>query len=359
MSNGRSGEKKAEELAEQKRRLGRLLKILHSGTKLLVMTHDNPDPDSLASAFALQTLARKRAGIDAAIAYGGLIGRAENRAMIETLHIGVIPKRDLEFGEYDLFALVDTQPKSGNNSLPPLTVPDVVIDQHPMRAETRKARFHDVRRRYGATSTLLTEYLLSARVRLDVDLATALYYGIKSETQGLGREASRADKDAYLKLFPRSDKNRLWRIEQSPLSPQYFSMLVDAIKGTRVHGDVVVSSLGPVEAPDMIPAFADLMLRLEGTKWVLCFGLFRENLHLSLRSADRNSDTGQMIEQIVRDDGKYGGQGMIAGGRIPAETFRQIGRQHQEDLLRRRLLDLLSNPDRSGKSLMSLEPTDL
>ncbi|MBI4871183.1 MAG: DHH family phosphoesterase [Candidatus Riflebacteria bacterium] len=338
-----------------RRRLGRLLEVLARGRRLLVMTHDNPDPDSIASALALQKLARERAGIDAVVGHGGIVGRGENRAMLDSLSIGLVHKVDIDWKAFDLFALVDTQPQTGNNSLPAEVHADVVVDHHPIRAPTRSVAFHDVRRSYGATSTILAEYLLAAKIVIDPSLATALFYAIKSETQSLGRESSVADKRVYMRLFPLIDSDCLWRIEHSPLAPSYFTMLVDAIRGTRVHGDLAVGGLGHVAVPDMIPEFADLIMRLRGIRWAFCFGQFRGDLYLSLRTSDRAADAGTLIQRIVGADGRAGGHGMIAGGKIPGTSFAECGRLEMEAQLCRRLLEFLCNPDSTGVVLTEMD----
>ncbi|MBI2945504.1 MAG: bifunctional oligoribonuclease/PAP phosphatase NrnA [Candidatus Wallbacteria bacterium] len=341
---------------QQARRLHRLVELMRKGRSLLVMTHDNPDPDSIASALVLQKLARERAGIRADIGYGGIVGRGENRSMLKSLSIELRKKSDIDFSDYDLFALVDTQPHTGNNSLPSHIRPDIVIDHHPLRKPTRSVRFHDVRRHYGATTTALTEYLFASRLKLDPALATALFYGIKSETQSLGREASAADKAVYTKLFLHMDAERLWRIEHSPLSPKYFAMMADAIHGTRVHGDVAIACLGEIAVPDMVAEFADLLMRLEHVAWAFCFGLFHGDLYLSLRTSDRAAEAGEIIQEIVGSEGKAGGHGMIAGGKIQRDRFAVSGCEKLQDLLRARLLGILRKADLKGTPLIELEP---
>jgi nanoRNase/pAp phosphatase (c-di-AMP/oligoRNAs hydrolase) len=338
-----------------RRRLTRLLEVLKTGRRLLVLAHDNPDPDSIASALALQRIAIERAGIEAFLAHGGVVGRGENRQMLETLKIPVLPCKGLDFQQYDLFALVDTQPMTGNNSLPPELVPDIVIDHHPIRPPTRAVRFHDVRRLYGATTTIMSEYLFGSQVPIDKQLATALFYGIKSETQSLGREASLADKRVYLKLFPLIDSDCLWRIEHSNVAPRYFNMLVGAVHGTRIHGELAIADLGDLGVPEMVPEFADLIMRLRGIRWAFCFGMYRGDLYLSLRTSRRDSDAGAVIQRIVGAHGRAGGHGMIAGGKIPGSSFQQCGRHHQEEQLRRKVLELLDNPDSTGMALLELE----
>jgi len=67
----------------------------------LVLTHDNPDPDAVASACGLAWLL-KRSGIDAQAGYGGMIGRAENKALIKELHLPIQPVSKLVGRDFDL-----------------------------------------------------------------------------------------------------------------------------------------------------------------------------------------------------------------------------------------------------------------
>ena len=111
------------------------------GGRWLVLTHDNPDPDALASAQLLARVLRQAFGQKVTAAYGGIIGRAENREMVRTLRLPFSHVRFLNLKSYGRFALVDTQARTGNNQLPPRIVPDVVIDHHPVRSNTPAGPF--------------------------------------------------------------------------------------------------------------------------------------------------------------------------------------------------------------------------
>jgi len=183
-------------------KLTELANLLRGKTSLLIVLQDNPDPDSIASAVALRRLANSLAAVHCSIAHGGTVGRAENRALVRYLNPNMRFLDEIEFAKFDLTALVDTQPGTGNNSFPDSLIPDVVVDHHPFRRATRCAQFVDIRSSYGATATILLEYLNRAGIRLDVPLATALLYAIRSDTQDLGQEASRADIEAIGLLYP-------------------------------------------------------------------------------------------------------------------------------------------------------------
>src|SRR5262245_21138 len=122
-------------------KLERLLAVARGRKRALIITHDNPDPDSMAAAVALAYLLERKAGVEARVGYGGIIGRAENIACVKVLKLPVYPVSQLVFDEYDLLGLVDTQPCVGNHSLPPRFTADIVIDHHPLRDESLAAPF--------------------------------------------------------------------------------------------------------------------------------------------------------------------------------------------------------------------------
>jgi nanoRNase/pAp phosphatase (c-di-AMP/oligoRNAs hydrolase) len=298
----------------------------------LIMTHDNPDPDALAAAALLERLLKHVYHLPATVAYGGIVGRAENRAMVETLRLGLTHVRQVDFGRFQRFALVDTQPRTGNNQLPEAVVPDLVFDHHPLRKASQSARFHDVRTEYGATATILTEHLLAAGGRPTRALATALVYAIRAETQDFSREFAPPDKAVYDAFFPGINQRALGRIQSAPLPLAYLRNLHDALENLETVSSLVVSHMGRVDQPDIVPEVADLLLRLEGKTWSLATGLFGDRIYLSIRTTNPRADAGRVMRALVGRRGKGGGHGMMAGGwvdagKAPNGDHRQLQRQ--------------------------------
>ena len=338
-------------------RLRRCLRAFRGAKKVLILTHDYPDPDAVASALALQRLVERRLHCEVDIAYGGMVGRAENRALVKAVRANLKPLEELDFDSYDACALVDTQPRTGNNSLPFGRVPDVVIDHHPLRPQTRHVKFHDVRTRYGATATMLYEYLKAARFRMDPDLATALFYAIQAETQTLSREASRRDRDAYVSLFPYVDFRKMSEIEYAGLSRLYFSKMGSALANTTLYGDLAFISLGDVAHPELCAEFCDMILRLESVRWALCIGHKSGTMVLSLRTKERTGRAGTIIARVVGKEGKAGGHGMMAGGIAQIERFDPPEYESAVDVLKARFLEAMDATDRIPENL--LDPSDL
>jgi nanoRNase/pAp phosphatase (c-di-AMP/oligoRNAs hydrolase) len=299
-------------------RLEKLLSLLSTGRTVLIVMQNCPDPDALGAAAGLRALANARANSQCTLAYGGAMGRMENRALASYLGISFRSFADLDVERYDLTALVDTQPGTGNNPFPTTRIPDIVIDHHPIRRATRAAAYTDVRSRYGATSTILFEYLQTAGIEPEPPLATGLLYGIRSDTQDLGREATQADIKAFLALYPLANQRMLARIQHADIPQIHFRILSNALHRAKMAGSGVCADLGEVDTPDIIAEVADLLLRCEGCDSVLCYGTRENDLLLSLRLRnDSRNNAGKYMRAIVGRYGTGGGHKAMAGGQIP------------------------------------------
>ncbi|MBD3170720.1 MAG: phosphoesterase [candidate division Zixibacteria bacterium] len=323
-------------------KLNQLKDVLKGKKTLLVVMQNYPDPDALASAAALREIARNTDGIQCTVTSGGIVGRAENRTLAKYLHLPyhTIDKLDIE--KYDLIALVDTQPSTGNNDLPDTVTPDIVIDHHPIKRATRSVPFTDVRSRYGACSTILFEYLKMAGIEIEMKIATALLYGIRSDTQDLGRESSKEDIEAYLELYPQVNKKVLRDIQVARTPRSYFRMLEAALSNAWVYGRAIVSNIGQIDIPDIIGEIADLTLRDEDATWTLCYGFYNGQILLSIRTAETDGNAGKVMSRIVKDKGTGGGHHTMAGGQIPCKDLNAKEKKELEELILKRFLGALN-----------------
>jgi nanoRNase/pAp phosphatase (c-di-AMP/oligoRNAs hydrolase) len=300
-------------------RLDRLFEAVGSAGSVLILPHNDPDPDAIASALALRHLLAEKAGVEGHIAYKGIIGRAENKALVRYLGCPLRRLTDSDLRQSVPIALIDTQPGAGNNALPPKSSAAIVIDHHPWLEATASADFADVRSDVGAISTILTEYLQVAGIEPTLPLATALFYGIKTDTLGLSRGASPADVAAYFYLQSQIDVKALGEIEQTQVPADYFQRLDATLHAARVYDGLVISYVGPMGHPDLAAEMADILLRLKGTRWVVCIGIYEDNLILAVRTRSQQGNAGQLVQYIVSNRGMAGGHGTMAGGQIPLE----------------------------------------
>ena len=323
------------------------------GGKLLILAHNHPDPDTIASAAALQEIATVLGKAKTTIAYGGVIGRAENARMVEVLKLKLVPIDKIKISDFDRVAMVDTQPKTGNNALPAKIIPHLVIDHHPASKTIKNVDFAIINTEYGATASILAECLFQFDLPISKNLATALVYAIKSETRDLGRETYPIDIDNYHRLFPLANKKLLSKIVHAHVPRSYFHYLMQAIQNANVVDNCIVSILKDVEAPDLIPEIADIFMRMEGISWSLCMGQYEESIFLSIRTTNPTKDAGKIMKKLVRNLGTGGGHMMIAGGKIAVPEKEQWEIHEIKKNIEEKFLKLIGKENDSSSPLVA------
>jgi nanoRNase/pAp phosphatase (c-di-AMP/oligoRNAs hydrolase) len=326
---------------ESENHLNLLFAAVADANAILILPHNDPDPDAIASAVALRHLLMEALNVEGTIVYQGIVGRAENRALVRHLGRPLQPLTDADLAGEAPIALVDTQPGAGNNALPASSEVTIVIDHHTWRDLTARAAYVDVRPEAGATSTILTEYLRAAGLEPESPLATALFYGIKTDTRGLSCGAGPADMAAYLYLQPLVDAQALAQIEYAQVPASYFKSFDATLRAARVCDGVVVAYVGLMAYPDLTAEMARLLLRLEESRWVVCMGVHQDVLILSVRTQSPTGRAEELVQAIIGDDGTAGGHGPMAGGQVPLK-----GRDAEQvvRLLQQRALRVLQIP---------------
>lgn len=330
-----------------KERLEALFEAVQGLDEIIILPHNNPDPDAIASAVALRYLLSQTLNIKCQIVYRGIIGRAENKALVRYLNHPLHRVNGHISQPCAPFALVDTQPGTGNNALPAGADIAVVIDHHPHRETNGAINFIDVRPSVGAASSIMTEYLRLAQVGIPSFLATALFYGIKTDTMGLGRGTGTLDMEAICYLLPQIDLEALLKIERAQVPKSYFKNLAEALNATRIYNHVAISYLGPMQYPDLTAETADLLLRMKGVQWVVCMGTHKERFIISVRT-QKPTGAGQFVQAIVGEHGVAGGHGSMAGGQVI------LGDKNPNDLvqtLTEKMRQYLNVSDVAGQTL--------
>lgn len=347
-------------LPSSKSRVERLLDLVRERSRVLVLVHDNPDPDAMAGAMALSHLVESAAESKARIVYGGIVGRAENRNMVEMLDIPLWRQESIRLRPDDVFLTVDTQPGFGNNSLPDGADVLAVLDHHPSNGPLFDVPLVDVRTDYGAVATIATEYLVSAGVDIPRALATALCYGISSETQDLGREAAEPDIAAYMAVFPLADQPLLGGLRYPRRPATFFANLHLAIEATRLAEGIAICHMDSLSSPDLAAEIADMLLSIEGVHWVLVTGRYGNTLVLSVRTDDREAHAGQLLRRVVGETSRAGGHGMIAGGSLILD--RKEDHEPRQREVEEGFLAELGKPDLKAERLVDqpgAPPTDV
>jgi nanoRNase/pAp phosphatase (c-di-AMP/oligoRNAs hydrolase) len=304
-------------------RLDEFKRSVTPSSATLVLTHDYPDPDCIASAYGISQLLSFWGTPSTVISFGGFVGRAENRAMIRFLNLHTVPYVLLELKDFDRIVLVDCFPGRSNVSLPPDVRVHAVLDHHISGAFDALPFFHDIRQEIGAASTIVTEYLLAARCPISEKLATALFFGIKTDTGDMGPDSSPEDLECYKRMFALVDHGMLSKIENPDRDVAFFNLLHRAAHAIVAFGHVGYIPLGPIVSPDYVAEMADLFHSMEKIEITVCCGFFKNHLFFSIRSKNRDQ-AGIYAEKIaVSLGGGGGGHGKLGAGRIPCLKGRE------------------------------------
>jgi len=291
--------------------------------KLLVCPHDDPDPDALAAAWSISLLLSEHLGTETTVAFAGIIGRAENRAMVRELRIPLRRLEALDMGNYEAAVLADTQPGAGNHSLLGKLPIVGCVDHHDIVPGAPDLAWRDLRPDGGATSAIVLEYLVALGIEITPALATAILYALKTDTRDFTRDATALDLWAFGEVFPLADGRAMGAILHPRLDGAYFQQLHQALLRAELRGTAVLVFLPTLSYPDLVAELADFFVRRRHVRWALCAGTYRSELRFSLRSEDRHARAGKIARQLVGPlSGSAGGHGMVAGGRAPLDEGR-------------------------------------
>lgn len=322
-----------------KRHVQRIKELFEDKDKILLLIQTDPDPDAIASALAFRHLiGRNRT--TAHIASFGEVTRPENIAMLRLLDIEVEKVVPDIINKYDGLCLLDVQPAHIGDVMNQVKLPvDVVIDHHPEKPGYQ-AKIKDIRATYGATSTILTEYLRAVDFNISQRLATALLYGIKSDTLLLGRGVDPADISAFSYLYPLANSNVLRRIERPEVLPEDIDSFSTALKKRKIIKNILFSHLGKVKREDVIPHFADFSLQIEGVEWSVVSGVFKGNLVISVRNVGYVRSAGVIVKRAFGDLGGAGGHSHMAKAVIPLKNFYKRFGNKKQSTFRERIVEL-------------------
>ena len=311
-------------------RVVQLRELIAPREKLGILLQPDPDPDGIACGYALRALLGRKSPTAPLISFGE-VKRPENRALVEVLGLEVRTIAPEELDEFDGLALVDVQPTVfGENPPARVRSVDVVIDHHPERSGY-DAVLRDIRPRYGATATLLTEYIRACNLDLRPRLATALVYGIKSDTQLRGRETSPRDIAAFAYLHAFHSPALLRRIERPALPGDGLKALGRALASTSVEDGIHLLVLGRVRE-DVIPQVADMGLQAEGAEWAIAAGIVGPDLVFSVRNVGYVRAAGEV--RLGHGSCAHRGHRSMAKGIIPVKAFREVYGSATRDKIR-------------------------
>jgi nanoRNase/pAp phosphatase (c-di-AMP/oligoRNAs hydrolase) len=291
--------------------LQRLYQLFQHEDRLLILI--DADPDSIASGLALKRLLWRRIST-AVISHIRPITRSQNERMIRLLGISLTPYQEVNPHEFNRKAIVDSQPSHHENFAGHTY--DLIIDHHPRLPES-KARLIDIRPEYGANSSIMTEYLRTARIKPSLKLATALYYGIKTDTSNFERPAIEADVMAFHYLFNFTRKVLVRRLEFAELTLPMLQYYQTSLRRFRVRGNRLYTFLGAVSNPDILVILADSFLRVEEISWTVVGGIYDDKLIVIFRNDGLRKNAGSLAQAAFGKLGSAGGHASSARAEVP------------------------------------------
>ena len=285
--------------------------------RVLIMLHNDPDPDALASGLALRNLLRRTKTTAIIGAIQG-VTRPENLRMANMLDIQVEQITPASFGGFDRVATVDVQPHYFGGLMDRA---DLVIDHHPEQPGYI-AVFKDIRADYGSTSTILTEHLRAVDVNISERTATAMLYAIKSDTLFFARHTNRVDLDAFTFLYPLADAALIRKMEGAEITLERLEYVNRASSTGILRDQVFTAFIGEAPREDFIPYNADFFLQLEDVKWTIIAGVVGSTLIVSVRNLGYSRNAGEFVKRWFADIGSAGGHRAMAKAVVPLDRFR-------------------------------------
>jgi nanoRNase/pAp phosphatase (c-di-AMP/oligoRNAs hydrolase) len=325
-------------------KLQELRAVLPARKRVLIIPHNYPDPDALASAAAVHLLLDRYFGVHSQIVFSGAVSRAENKELLRRLRYRWHLLADVRLPRRGVpCILVDTAPWSKNVTLPEGAKPVAVFDHHEhVRTSLRPGVFADIRPEAGSTTTIVHEYVKAAGVPIPRWLAAIMAYAIASETQDLSRESVREDRTAFVELASRADLRIIGKIRHAPLPRAYFVRLQEAITNARKLDNLVWSHLESIEQPEIAAEVADLLLRMEGVQWSFCTANLGGGLFVSLRSNRRGARCGKLLSRLIGRSGSAGGHDSMAAGYLELSDLEPDEREERRQTFIRSLLQKIS-----------------
>lgn len=299
--------------SKNKERLRRFYDQFNPGDQVLVLM--SADPDAIASAMAVKRLLWRRvAGIT--IGHCNVIQRPDNLTMLRLLGVRAVHLDAIAPERFSRKVLVDSQP--GHSEALGRFAYDAIIDHHP---DSRPRAGHvDIRPMYGATASIMTEYLRAAKIKPSRKLATGLFHAIKTDTRNFERETQIEDVIAFQYLFRYANIPLARRIEQADLKLDYLPFFRKAIQARRFRKGKLFAHLGAVPHADVCVLIADFFMRVENVAWSLVSGFCDRQLVVIVRNDGIRKNAGELARSSFGEFGSAGGHITMARAELPLEA---------------------------------------
>lgn len=314
--------------SKAKEKLRAFWELFHENDHVLIVI--NADPDSMASAMAVKRLLWRRTA-SVSISNSNVVGRPDNIAMVRLLDVKMVHIEKIDGNLFNRFVIVDSQPD--HNELFSKFRYDAIIDHHPL--SFTDVPFHDIRPNYGATSSILTEYIQAAGIKPSAKLSTGLFHGIKIDTHNFERNTVVEDMNAFQFVFKHANINLARKIEQSEIRFDQLKYYKKALTRKIMQKGKLFAHMGVIENPDTCVHLADFFMRVESVEWSIVSGIYNKTLIIIFRSDGKRKDAGKVSMACFGSFGNAGGHKSAARAEIPVSVLRNTVKPYKSSTLTR------------------------
>ncbi len=317
-----------------------LLEIARKQKRVYIQPHNVPDPDAIASSFALKVLL-KHFGVKSKIIYVDLIEKANSKRMVEIFKIGLEQKEDsFVSAEKDFIILVDAQ--QGNSNITDFNFKNIAVIDHHSDLSSGGYIYKDVRNNVGSCATIIAEYFKEAGVEPSNDVATALVYGIMTDTDNLTRNSNKADADMFYWLYNLADFTMIKNLRMNEIGKEDIYAYAKALQNIEIYGNI-----GFIHIEDcndsLLGTISDMVYTIEGVNIVVSYAKRDDGIKFSIRSGEKDIRANKLIKHILSDKGIGGGHDVMAGGFITKESMNFLVNKELDTYVRYRVLSYLEN----------------
>ncbi|MBR3039153.1 MAG: DHH family phosphoesterase [Lachnospiraceae bacterium] len=308
------------------------LRNFNSFDSIVIQCHDNPDADTLGSGYALWWYLKKL-GKSPRLIYGGRnpISKSNLLLMTDNLHIPVEYVEELDYVP-NLLITVDCQYNESN-----VTHFDAeniaIIDHHQLTGDPPK--LSEVKSNYGSCSTVMFELLQKEKIDINEnpDVATALYYGLMTDTGNFAEISHPADKD--LRDYARFSQGDILMFRNANISREELQIAGDALKNA-IYDDT--HHYGVIEAlpcdPNILGLIGDMFLEVDILKCCIIYTRLPFGVKISVRSCVKEVKASELASYLTEGFGGGGGHLIKAGGLLNRDLLEKAGIEYSDEGIR-------------------------
>ena len=290
-----------------------LLKAIRRYRAILISIKGSPDPDAIASAYALKSMC-SALGVKATIASPVYPSLPQNIKIIKNLRLPIEFKCQANHSEnFDAYAVLD-HPSVDIEKLTGAIPCAIHIDHHEPTDDKIPVDLKIIWEDVGSVSTIMTLMLDQLKDRIVIEpavekrIATALYLGLQTDTDDF-QHMSEGDRRALDLIMPRIDRDKIKRINNVAFPEEAIPYLHSAIQNQTIHEDWLISGIGYIDEKlrDTLAIIGDFLLKNEEVSKVVVFALVEKKKGLTLdavlRTQSKRFNLNNFIQKITTEGG--------------------------------------------------------